>query len=227
MNSTFSANFRQNIIRFTWTWISLLLFVGIVSLFSIWSMNRAYHQSSQKALSIAALSNHILSARIDFKIQVQEWKNILLRGKAESDRQHYEDLFKRQINKVQQSLISATDLCKTLKYEAECANIENALQQHQQLAQTYYQQLEHATLNNYDNIHQVDQNVRGIDRQLDTQMDTLSNEFNQLQVQQSIVTTQSLDQRYANLRKFILIVMSLALVMTTLSLYRLLRNMRQ
>jgi len=227
MSTIFSANFRQNIIRFTWTWITLLFIVGIVSLFSIWSMNRAYHQASLKALAIAELNNNILSARIDFKIQVQEWKNILLRSHQAEDRKHYEALFNQQIDKVQHNLNTALNECHTLKLVALCPNIAEATQQHQQLAQRYRQQLAHATLDNYKAIHQLDQTVRGIDRQLDTQMDKLSNQFSELQNSHNIVTSQALDQRYQQLRKFILLVMSIALVVTTLSLYRLLRRMRE
>ncbi len=227
MNQTFSANFRQNIIRFTWTWVTLLLFVGIVSLFSIWSMNRAYHQASQHATAILQLNNHILSARIDFKIQVQEWKNILLRGKQPEDRLHYQDLFQQQINKVQQSLSNAIQQCAKLQLNTTCSNIQTIFSEHQQLALRYHKQLAHASFDDYQDIHQLDQSVRGIDRQLDSELDSLSNQFNQLQSTQSVATTNSLDQRYQNLRQFSLIVMSLALVITTLSLYRLLRNMRQ
>lgn len=227
MSQTFSTNFRQNIIRFTWTWVTLLLFVGIISLFSIWSMNRAYHQASQHATAILQLNNHILSARIDFKIQVQEWKNILLRGKQAEDRLHYQDLFQQQINKVQQSLSSASQQCAELQLNTACKNIDTVLKEHQQLVLRYHQQLAHASFADYQGIHQLDQSVRGIDRQLDSEMDRLNNQFNELQAAQSVATTKSLDQRYHNLRQFSLIVMSLALVITTFSLYRLLRNMRQ
>lgn len=222
-----SANFRQNIIRFTWTWISLLLFVGIISLFSIWSMNRAYHSASQQSIALSELNNILLSARIDFKIQVQEWKNILLRGKDIKDRKHYEQLFKLQIEKVEQNLHSASEKCNHLQLFMQCENIKDVLQQHRALAQKYDDQLSRSNFNDYNEIHLVDQNVRGIDRQLDNQMDKLSEEFSQLQSLQSIQIRQSLDSRYENLRKFILIVMSIVMAITILSLYRLLRNIRQ
>jgi hypothetical protein len=190
-------------------------------------MNRAYHSASQQSIALSELNNILLSARIDFKIQVQEWKNILLRGKDIKDRKHYEQLFKLQIEKVEQNLHSASEKCNHLQLVMQCENIKDVLQQHRALAQKYDDQLSRSNFNDYNEIHLVDQNVRGIDRQLDNQMDKLSEEFSQLQSLQSSQIRQSLDSRYENLRKFILIVMSIVMAITILSLYRLLRNIRQ
>lgn len=96
MSSHLNANLRKSIISFSWTWIGLLIFIGIISLFSIWYMNRLYNQGAIESERINILSNEVLTAQIEFKIQVQEWKNILLRGSNASDKEKYFSEFQKK-----------------------------------------------------------------------------------------------------------------------------------
>lgn len=70
MTIQLNSNLRKSIISFSWTWIGLLIFIGIISLFSIWNMNRLYDQGATNAERINMLSKEIFTAQIEFKVQV-------------------------------------------------------------------------------------------------------------------------------------------------------------
>lgn len=186
-------------------------------------MNRAYNDGAKHALAIGIMNNEILSAQVDFKIQVQEWKNILLRGKDNEDRERYYSSFTNQEERVQASLKAAYKECISLKLNFDCKQIESFEIQHVDLGSKYKDSLMGASLDNYEAIHKLDQSVRGSDRELEAKMDKLSLELLGLQNSEREATKVSLNDRYESLRKFILIVMTLALTLTVFSLYSVIR----
>ena len=223
MSTNFNTKFRQNIISFAWTWVALLILIGIFSLFTIWSMNRAYHQSDARTQAISNLNNQILSAQVDFKIQVQEWKNTLLRGKNSADRDMYFSRFVQQEDKVHTNLNGAFKACASLKINFDCQKIVAVSNVHLKMGSTYKEKLMAGSLENYEAIHKIDQSLRGIDRDLENNLDTLSLDLLKVRTKERLSTQSFLDHRYSSLRKFIIIVMSLALIVTIFSLYSVLR----
>jgi hypothetical protein len=226
MSKNLGVNFRKSIISFAWTWMGLLIFIGIISLFSIWSMNRTFNNGAQLAFKTSALKNEISSASIAFKVQIQEWKNILLRGKNNSDRDIYYSKFEQQENSVQASLIHAYAMCSQLGLNEVCNKVSTVQLQHQQLGAAYKKNLIHASLENYDAIHSVDQNVKGMDRDLEKSMSNLNVIFSDIELKQHNETHQKLTEKYTTLRKLILSILAIALTITGISLYSVLRATR-
>ena len=224
MAQTTSVNLRKKIISFAWTWVGLLIFIGIMSLFSIWSMNRAYVDGAKIAFSISQLENEVLSAKVDFKTQVQEWKNILLRGKNSGDKTKYFSSFETEETKVADHLKEAQKICLALDKKELCQPIEEARLKHQELGRVYKETLNKGSLESYEGIHAIDQNLRGIDRTLDNDMDSLFQNFSHMEKDQLSISKQNIDSRYHVLKKFILGIMLAALSLSGISLYSILRS---
>lgn len=226
MSKNLGVNFRKSIISFAWTWIGLLIFIGIISLFSIWSMNRTFNNGAQLAFKTSALKNEISSASIAFKVQIQEWKNILLRGKDNSDRDFYTSKFENKEKSVQAYLNNAYIICSQLELNEICKEVIAVQIQHQQLGDAYKNNLTHASLANYDAIHKVDQSVKGIDRDLEKSMMHLNSGISEIELAQHHATHNKLTEKYASLRKLILSILTIALTITGISLYSVLRATR-
>ncbi|WP_230382428.1 methyl-accepting chemotaxis protein [Piscirickettsia salmonis] len=106
----------------------------------------------------------ILVISLHFKEQVQEWKNVLLRGKNSADREKYINKFKNQEKIVQQQ---SNDLLKELK-RLQLHSLANQLKKftkaHKVLSQKYQQGFEHFKHSNF-NSEAGDTAIRGIDRE--------------------------------------------------------------
>ena len=224
MPLTFSTNFRKNIISFAWAWLGLLIFIGIMSLFSIWSMNRAYNDGAKIAFNNSRLKTEMLSAQIHFKIQVQEWKNILLRGKNSTDRVKYFAGFQEEETSVTNHLEEAKKNCLALNLNTLCKAIEKIGFEHQELGRVYKENLKNGSLENYEGIHKIDQNVRGIDRTLENNIDTIYESIADIEKNQLFITKQGLENRYLILRKLIIFIMLFAISISAISLYSILRS---
>lgn len=107
----------------------------------------------------------VLSERLgrDFKTQVQEWKNILIRGGNPEDYKKYTEAFYRKTNLVRDQ---ATQLNILLSQNnISTANIEKFLEAHRQTETLYLSGLDQLQGNDWQSIRNVDALVRGIDRE--------------------------------------------------------------
>ncbi|WP_298444808.1 methyl-accepting chemotaxis protein [uncultured Ferrimonas sp.] len=98
---------------------------------------------------------------LQFKTQVQEWKNVLLRGVNEQDRSKYWDRFKRMQQQIQ---TEAQQLLKALrKADEPDQKLVQFIDEHQQLFTQYQHGFQRFQESGFDP-HQGDSVVRGIDR---------------------------------------------------------------
>jgi methyl-accepting chemotaxis protein len=222
MSIPFNANFRKNIISFAWTWVGLLIFIGIISLFSIWSMNHVFNDGAKLVLNNSRLENEVLKAQINFKIQVQEWKNILLRGKNSEDKSTFFSKFESQEKAVAYHLKEAQKICSSFHKKGTCQPIEMVRFEHEQLGRLYREKLGQGSLENYEGMQKIDASVRGIDRSLEGDIDKLFTSFSVITNEQVISTKIEIESRYLILRKFVLIVVFISLGISGFSLYKIL-----
>lgn len=224
MTITFNSTLRKNIISFAWTWVGLLIFIGIMSLFAIWSMNHAYFNGAKLTQDNSLLENEALKAQIHFKIQVQEWKNTLLRGKNNEDKAKYFSKFQDQENKVAHHLRQSQKICAVIHNQNICQPIETVRFEHEELGRLYREKLSQGSLANYEGIKKIDNSVRGIDRTTEKDIDKLFSNFSKIKSEQVLKTKLEIENRYLILRKFILIVLFISLSISGFSLYRILRS---
>jgi methyl-accepting chemotaxis protein len=224
MTINFNASFRRNIISFAWTWVGLLIFIGIMSLFAIWSMNHVYLDGAKLTEDNSLLENEALKAQIHFKIQVQEWKNTLLRGQNPEDKAKYFAKFAEQENKVANHLRQSQKICAVIHNKVTCQPIEIVRFEHEELGRAYREKLNQGSLDNYEGIKKIDASVRGLDRATEKDIDILFSNFSKIKKEQVLKTKLEIQNRYLILRQFVLIVLFISLSISGFSLYRILRS---
>ncbi len=108
------------------------------------------------------LEADINTLHINFKTQIQEWKNVLIRGEDASQFAKYWNSFEKHEALVQER---TADLIARLSNHAEAQNQLKLFQAaHSKIGETYRQGLETFQAQGYD-AKSADQVVRGIDRQ--------------------------------------------------------------
>ncbi|MCW3148299.1 methyl-accepting chemotaxis protein [Stutzerimonas stutzeri] len=121
-------------------------------------------------------------ANLEFKIQVQEWKNVLLRGKNPEQRNKYWSQFQTQERKVQELL---GELVRVSVANPQLASQVQRLQsEHRSLGEAYRKGFDAFVAADADPTA-GDAAVAGIDRAASAQMSELVNQLRQAATQQS------------------------------------------
>ena len=223
MNDAVNAAFRKKIFSLAWTWVGLIILTGIMSLFSIWSINHVYLNGEQLIQDNNKLENEALKAQIHFKIQVQEWKNTLLRGQNNKEQAYYFSEFENQEAKVVYHLRQSQKLCATIHTKDLCQSIENVRFKHEELGRIYREKLSQGSLKNYEDIKKIDASLKGIDRSTEQDIDSIFSTFSKLKNQKINSIKLAMESRYLILKKFILILVFISLSISGFSLYNILR----
>ncbi|ADO50178.1 methyl-accepting chemotaxis protein [[Enterobacter] lignolyticus] len=141
-----------------------MLFIGLRGLVinsNSFSQNQAMMASEKRlADSIDTARN----AQVQFKIQVQEWKNTLLRGgQGQEAFEKYKAAFISQSQKTQQLLKQLSDLLPQLGLDNRA--VEQTRQLHAGLEQRYLAALQQYVITDPGSPQRVDHLVTGIDRE--------------------------------------------------------------
>jgi methyl-accepting chemotaxis protein len=146
--------------------IGLMLIMAVTLGTSQWRLRASAEQAGHSQRTLAALaqaSDHARAAQVDFKIQVQEWKNLLLRGGKPESFDKYRKAFIEQGDKVQKHLQALLDSSQALGLAD--ADIRQAQASLAQLTQTYLDKLgAYDPKAADDSAHVVDASVKGQDR---------------------------------------------------------------
>jgi methyl-accepting chemotaxis protein len=128
------------------------------------------------------------SAHVEFKTQIQEWKNTLLRGQNIQDFTKYKKALEERNATVDTKLNKLKTLLRQLNKPT--TEIDALLASHAIVQQAYLQAIQKYDSNNINSVLQIDANVRGIDRQTGTDFDALV-ELLQTDLNQYITQTKS------------------------------------
>ncbi len=159
----------------------LYLLVGILTLFLVLlggisklTTDNFYQDSEDNVNTIRQLEVTVDTARqaqVHFKIQVQEWKNILLRGTNPDDYQKYLNAFEEEEKIVGQLLEELKGLMQ--QQNIDTSQVEQTITLHADLGNKYRQALALYDADDPTSYQAVDGMVRGIDRAPTEQMDDI------------------------------------------------------
>lgn len=150
----FSIAIRLNFLFFSFLAIILTIY------FALNSINSSIRKDSERFYNIVDFSREL---QVNFKIQVQEWKNILIRGAVEEDFQKYKDRFFKLSKQIQNDLQKLEEEGKDIP-ELQ-VQVHSLKQKHLELESSYQTALKLYNINDLRTIQIVDRAVKGIDRE--------------------------------------------------------------
>lgn len=148
---------------------AVLLLAGY-SLFSVYFANDQGEKAIKIAIGESLLLDQARLAQVNFKMQVQNWKNLLLRGQNSEDREKYLVALSESSEAVQktlQAVLNSTSLPGELKQE-----IASILIDHAAVLPNYRKAFEH--YEGSETVFSVDKSVRGIDQTLNQRIDRVA-----------------------------------------------------
>jgi methyl-accepting chemotaxis protein len=225
-----SASLRSALISLATTLSGALLVIGIVSLFAVWSMNRAWREGLAAADGLEQIAYEATQAQVDFKIGVQEWKNILLRGESAEDLRYYQDAFEARQAQVAEHLATLEEIARKLGLAGPREEIEQIARQHGSDMTRYRKALQEGLAPDgrlpLPAATKVDRSVRGIDRRLERGIDALAAEAQALASERLSNLSRELEERYYTLRSVLYVMLAVAFMLVGLSLFGALRATR-
>ncbi len=142
--------------------IVLMGFSSISSMFIFKRINSELNYSVKSSQKLIDAVDTAREAQVHFKKQVQEWKNVLLRGGDPEAYNKYLEGFENEEKATQGFLISIKAIMTELGMDT--ASVEEALNVHKELGSSYRDALKSYDGANPDSKHVVDKLVKGIDR---------------------------------------------------------------
>ncbi|MES2933666.1 MAG: methyl-accepting chemotaxis protein [Pseudomonadota bacterium] len=139
-----------------------VLLVGLGGWYTLNSSNDRATLAMQKASELEASVDAARSAQVEFKIQVQEWKNILLRGNDPAAFEKYSKEFAAKGIETQARLQKLKTLLEGLGLGATL--VDEAVKAHYELGVKYGEALKQYDSAKPDSAHLVDGLVKGMDR---------------------------------------------------------------
>ena len=216
---------KKSIQGFVLSLIFILIIIEIFALFSVWSINKIVKIENQKLHQISLMNESISAADAAFKQQIQAWKNILIRGHDENAFQQYLKEFKKKYSLAQKLVREAKDVCYQIDESGtfDCEKIVKIENDHELLRSIYVDNLDTFNLNQPGAYRKIDEKVRGIDRDLQSQFfqTTQSVKILLKNKQDEFITL--VNKRYHQVRFFLLTVLLLALGYVIVRFYHLLQ----
>ncbi len=217
------ARLRRSLLQMASLLMLTLLTVCLLSLFAIWSLNRSHAGNTRELTELIQIVDEGRSAQSHFKIQVQEWKNILLRGADDGDRARHLGAFEREGLTVQTLLQSVQRRAAVLGISDIPVRITQLTTEHEALQGQYRTALDNRMRVAWDPFA-IDRSVRGIDRQLNIEMDEvvllLASESFQVNDRASAAD----QQRFNTLSRLLWVVMGIALLLIGTLLWRVMND---
>jgi methyl-accepting chemotaxis protein-1 (serine sensor receptor) len=148
-----------------------MLFVGGYGVHSLLDEHERAADALRREQRSAAAVDAARAAAVAFKIEVQEWKNILLRGHEAADHGRYLAALEKRAGMVFKDLDEVERAMKDLGIDL--AAVGDARRLHAELGQQYQAALKRFEIGNLASSQVVDGLVRGKDRPLDDKLEAI------------------------------------------------------
>ncbi len=141
---------------------SIVLIAVMTTLWFISQYQNIYTKNMNELDALNQMEIQALQTQYFFKKQVQEWKNILLRGQSADDLEKYLDLFRNEYAATQ---ASANSLYEKIDSNSQTKALSDKFRvEHKEMFNEYAKALEVYKANQFD-AQKSDAEVRGIDRE--------------------------------------------------------------
>lgn len=194
-----SSSQRKNLVVLAGVLALVLLANGVVGLFSLHYANSNHQAAMETVQQVTAALEAARSAQVDFKKQVQEWKNILLRGGDAAEFTKYRAAFDAEGGRMDARLGELEVLARKLGIALD--PITQARKSHDDLGVRYREALGTATSLDAVAAAAVDRKVRGIDRKPTDEMDAIVAQIQRHAVSWTADVARQTAERYQTLRK--------------------------
>jgi methyl-accepting chemotaxis protein len=149
----------------------LIVVTGLYGLIAVVETKQRLHKSVLEGKGMIKAVNTARLAEVHFKKQVQEWKNILLRGNDQALYKQHFQAFENEERLVNESLKLLEGMAAVLKITVP--QIDEAIKVHEQLGRRYREALKSYRYSDLKSAVMVDKIVRGIDREPTNRIDQI------------------------------------------------------
>ncbi|MCX8110231.1 MAG: methyl-accepting chemotaxis protein [Syntrophorhabdaceae bacterium] len=151
--------------------------ISILSIYSIWETTKVNDKSVNKIKNLQETVISIENTNVIFKIQVQEWKNVLIRGMDPELFDKHWKAFEKREEELKKSLDGISEKFKSLGMIKETEALQDILKKHEELGKRYREALAIYDRNDNSTHQKVDKKLRGIDRPTDESLKKLVQEL--------------------------------------------------
>ncbi|MYN01671.1 HAMP domain-containing protein [Pseudoduganella sp. DS3] len=139
-----------------------LLVVGFQGWSAIGAIKADNAVSMQRSVALTQAVDTARGAQVEFKIQVQEWKNILVRGHDPAQLDKYSKAFVKSGQSTAAELQKLSGLLTQLKMQTPL--VDEAIKMHEELGKNYGAALQQFDSANPESYKMLDKAVQGMDR---------------------------------------------------------------
>ncbi len=219
VSSPDQARLRRTLVQLASLLLLTLLASGLLALFSVWSLNATHLRNQRHLADVATMVELGRTTQVRFKTQVQEWKNLLLRGADPADRQIYLAAFhadELETHVMLRQLAQRGEPAAGFGLAAEVAQIDAA---HATLGTAYAAALAVADPVHWDAQH-IDRAMRGFDRPINQRLDALAERL-AAQIDRILVESRAAERaRFETLTRALWVAMVLSIVLIGALLWR-------
>ena len=213
--------FRQKLISSTITIVFLIAVMGIAALFAIWNMEREYNQNLLKVNGLKNISEELSLAQLNLKSADQEWKNLIIRARDKETKIKYKSLFEKKISAFQENIENIENGNKTdILTLKDITNLKKdsliIINQYRDLMGAY------ATLSLTEGIL-LDKKTMGLTKNIENKLFIINQEINEAYFALQLKVKNDFENRYHQLRQFLILVILFALFLSFINLFKALR----
>ena len=176
-------------------------FVGLKN--TITQAQSITQRTKDRGRFLAESINLARSSQLDFKKQVQEWKDTLLRGNDPASFKKYADQFVQREATVDQDLAALQKLFAGAGVDTKL--VDQSLAEHQKLGALYHDALKSYDCTKPDSCFVVDKLVKGIDRSATDAIDAIVQQVQQFEADTTKTTEEHFRQQTARIQNLVLL----------------------
>ena len=196
--------------------VMLMLFIlgGRGAIFGLFYVAEHHAADQIKVDELFQAASTASKATIAFKRQVQEWKDILLRGSKAEDFKTYSDAFHLQNDQVGTMLRRLSEI----EPQGQRADVDQMILEHGKLVERYLGVLGERSVLSHREAEQIDHELRGIDRAFTERLDSYTVDINERYARLKEAKDKEDLERYQQLEHFNMGVMAFGVALVLLLL---------